>query len=78
MSFLDPPVESWDTATLSSDARRGIALRVGKHRGPGRSQTTTIRLSQARRIAYELFREIEQRQVQTERLNEEAAELNRE
>ncbi len=49
-----------------------IVLRIGKQEGRGESQTTEISLSQGRLLAYALLREVEERHVYIERLNEEA------
>jgi hypothetical protein len=56
----------------STTSARHLGLRIGRQDGRGRSQTTIITLAQARLLAYSLLREVENREVQTEKLNEDA------
>jgi hypothetical protein len=54
---------------------RYIGLRIGNPK-PGETQKTIMTLTQARLLAYSLLREVEQREADMERLNEEARSLN--
>jgi hypothetical protein len=54
---------------------KNIGLRIGNPK-PGETQTTKMTLTQARLLAYSLLREVEQREADMERLNEEARSLN--
>jgi hypothetical protein len=53
-----------------------IGLRIGNPK-PGETQKTIMTLTQARLLAYSLLREVEQREADMERLNEEARSLNK-
>jgi len=52
-----------------------IGLRIGNPK-PGETQKTIVTLTQARLLAYSLLREVEQREADIERLNEDARSLN--
>jgi hypothetical protein len=56
---------------------KNIGLRIGNPK-PGETQKTSMTLTQTRLLAYSLLREVEEREAQMERLNEEARSLEHE